>query len=319
MILTNPKNSRLSFTTLLLLSSIGTVFAHSSSNYNMSKNVLSNGGKPASSSNYQLLSTIGQFATRRGTTNNTVLSAGFHHPSKRGISPATCQLYAVNDKGLNNSQFFTITLDNHEVSKLGPLYQKHDIEALAVHPQTNLIYAASSDNVAKGNSKGHLYLVDGENGQLFPMDNTTGFNEIEDLAFSADGTLWAWAKGDGLLTIDRATGVGHLEIPSNILVEGLTLSKDKGTVFYGTVNTDLWVYDMDASSLEVTCPNLFGETEALEMMADGLLLTGTHKDKTLSLHAFDPNTCQVVVGADISTNPFDDVEGIALPLKACAK
>ncbi|HEC83668.1 MAG: hypothetical protein DRR08_08485 [Candidatus Parabeggiatoa sp. nov. 2] len=312
---TRYQNSLLLFLILLLLTSINTVSAHTSSNYKMSKDVLSNGGNQANSSNYQRLSTIGQPATRRIISNNTILQAGFHHP-KQGISPATCKIYAVNDKGLNNSQFFTINLNDLTVTELGPLYEGHDIESLAIHPKTNMIYAASGDNVTNGNN-GHFYIVDGQTGGLIPV-GSTGFNEIEALTFSPDGgTLWAWAKGDGLITINPITGVGTLEMPSTVLIEGLTLSKETGrTVFYGSVNTALWVYDMDANTLDVACTNLFGETEALEMMPDGLLLVGTH-NVPFGLHAFNPETCEVIMADETLTNQFNDVEGIALPVEAC--
>jgi len=234
-------------------------------------------------------------------------------------APALCQLYAVNDAELNNSQFFTVNLDDLKVNKLGPLYKGHDIEALTIHPQTNTIYAASGNDVGEGQPKGYLYIVDGETGELFPI-GSSGFNEIGDLAFAPDGTLWAWAKNDGMITIEPTTGLGTLQISSDILVEGLTLSKDKDrTVFFGSVNTELWVYDMDADSLEVACTNLIGETEGLEIMPDGLLLIGTHKDKTFNIHAFDPKACQIVVEAELPTYQFGDVEGIALPVGACAK
>jgi hypothetical protein len=241
------------------------------------------------------------------------------------VTPASCQAYAVNDKGRNDSQFFTINLETGEINKLGTMYKGHDIESLAIHPTTNMIYAASGDNVTNG-KKGHLYIVDGQTGELFPI-GYTGFNEIEDLAFAPDGTLWAWAKGKdgGMITIDPTTGVGKLKIPSDIPIEGLTLSKETGrTIFYGSVNTELWVYDMDKETLKVACTNLLGETEALEMMPDGILLMGidrdkSYRDKSFSLHAFDAKTCQVVVEADMPTNQFNDVEGIALPIEACAK
>ncbi|HEC85069.1 MAG TPA: choice-of-anchor D domain-containing protein, partial [Thioploca sp.] len=246
-------------------------------------------------------------------------------------APAPCQLYAVNDQGLNNSQFFTISLDGaFSTSKLGPLYKGCDIEAFAICPKNNKIYAASGDNVAnnpdsvcsdhQGNGrKGHLYRVDGKTGELVSIGDT-GFNEIEDLAFSADcKTLWAWAKGDGLITIDTTTGKGTLDTPApKMPIEGLAYNNDN-TVLYGAAQTDLWKYDPVAKTLKLACTNLPGETEALEMMPDGNLLLGTHRDKTLSLHLFNPNTCQVIIGADIPTSQFDDVEGIAWPIKACTK
>jgi len=235
---------------------------------------------------------------------------------EENIAPASCQLYAVNDKGLNNSQLFTVHLDDLTISKLGPLYKGYDIEALAIHPTTNGIYAASGDNVTNGN-KGYFYQVDGETGELFPI-GSTGFKEIEDLAFHPDGILYAWAKGDGLITIDLGTGVGSLNFSSNdVLVEGLTLSKKEGhTIFYGSVDTTLWVYDVDKGTLEIACTNLLGETEALEITPEDTLLVGTH-NVPFGLHAFDVPTCQVMKADKVLKNPFKDVEGIALPVDAC--
>ncbi|MCK5524065.1 MAG: hypothetical protein KAI83_13120 [Thiomargarita sp.] len=234
------------------------------------------------------------------------------------ISTASCQLYAVNDKGLNNSQFFTVNLVDFTVSALGPMYKGHDIEALAIHPETNMIYAASGDNVTN-EKQGHFYRVDGENGELFPV-GSSGFKEIEDLAFSPDGTLYAWAKGDGLITINLTTGVGTLELPyDKPLIEGLTLKKNEGKVFFGAVGNDLWQYDWNTDTLDVICPDkLLGETEALEIMSNGLLLIGTH-NVPFGLHAFDVETCQVIEADETLSHQYNDVEGIALPVAACSK
>jgi len=75
----------------------------------------------------------------------------------------------------------------------------------------------------------------------------------------------------------------------------------------------------------VPCTNLFGETEALEMVSDGLkilpagfLLVGTH-NVPFGLHAFNPENCEVIIADETLTNKFKDVEGIALPVEACAK
>ena len=157
----------------------------------------------------------------------------------------------VNDGQLSDSQFFTISLDEtYEINELGPLYPGHDIEALAIDPQTNLIYAASGNDVSGDNPKGYLYLVDGETSELFPVGSTE-FEEIGDLSFSPDGTLWAWAKGVGLITIDTITGVGTIDTPSNLLVEGLTLTLE-GSLF-GAVQTKLWRYDQETNTLGRVC------------------------------------------------------------------
>ena len=229
-------------------------------------------------------------------------------------APAACQLlYAVHDEGLNQSQFFTVDLVNHEVKVLGTPYPGYDIEGLAIHPQTNQIYASSGNQVGPYQAKGHLYLVDGQTGQLFAV-GSTGFEEVDSLAFDKAGTLWGWAKGAGLITIDVNTGEGHLELPSLVKVEDLAINKNTDDFqIYGAVQTDLWQYP----PLKISCAGkLPHETEALEMTSDNYLLFGTHQDPTFSIHLFDPVSCSVVAGADILT-PFNDIEGIALSQNAC--
>ena len=229
------------------------------------------------------------------------------------VAPASCQLYAVHDEGLNQSQFFTVDLTNYQVKSLGAAYPGYDIEGLAIHPQTDQIYASSGNRVGPYQAKGHLYLVDGQTGQLFAIGNT-GFEEVDSLAFDDSGTLWGWAKGAGLITIDTNTGEGHLELSSLIKVEDLTISKNTDDpIFYGAVQRDLWQYP----PLEIICAKkLPHETEALEMLPNNRLLFGTHQDKTFSIHLFDLASCSVIADADIVT-PFNDIEGIALPQNAC--
>jgi len=233
------------------------------------------------------------------------------------IAPASCQLYAVHDEGLNSSQFFTIALDDYTVNALGPQYPGYDIEAIAIHPTNNNIYAASGNNVAPGKKPGHLYQIDGQTGEIASIGSTC-FEEIGDLTFSSDGTLWGWAKGNGLIQIDTTFGIGSLEKQSTTMVEGLTLL-DNGK-FYGSVNTGLWEYDRNTDQFNKICANLPGQMEALETMPDGLLLGGVHEDESLNLHVLelDGNSCEVIAEADISTGKFNDVEGIAFPGNACS-
>lgn len=249
-----------------------------------------------------------------------------------GPTPASpCKVYAVHDQGRNKSQIFTIGLNApHDVNRLGPLYSGYDLESIAIQPTSNIIYVASGEDVATGQKKGAVYTVDSTTGDLALVCNT-GFNEIEDLAFSADGVLWAWAKGDGLVTIDltaitpdpttgEPTCETNLVIPSNAPVEGLTLKEDGGEItFYGAVNTslELWEYNSSTSHLEVC--SLPSETEALEMMSDGNLLFGTHNDSSFSIHAFNPGTCNDLVDRDIPTGRYNDVEGIALSAEECVR
>lgn len=235
---------------------------------------------------------------------------GFSEPA-----PALCQLYGVNDEGLSDSQFFTISLDeNHTIDNLGPLYPGFDIEALAVHPRTNMIYAASGDNVTNG-KQGHLYQVDGITGELHPI-GSTGFNEIEDLVFGPDGALYAWAKYEGLIKINNpdVDSQGILILPSSAPLEGLTLKENEEGVFFGAVGTDLWQYDA-VNGLNKVCSNLLGETEALEIMSDGRLLMGTHQGP---LYFFEVENCEVIPIDGVPSNSFNDVEGFALPVEVCS-
>ena len=105
------------------------------------------------------------------------------------------------------------------------------------------------------------------------------------------------------------------------MVEGLTLSKKEGhTIFYGSVDRTLWVYDVDVGTLKIACTNLLGETEALEITPEDTLLVGTH-NAPFGLHAFHVPTCQVMITEETLNNPFKfkDVEGIAVPVEACGK
>lgn len=117
------------------------------------------------------------------------------------------------------------------------------------------------------------------------------------------------------------TGKGTLVYESEWDVEGLTIkeNEDGSLMFYAAIDTELWFYDTSTGTLDVACAGLLGETEALEMIPGGLILFGVHNDRTLKLHALEPTACEVVADEDIPTNQFDDVEGIALPTKACIR
>ncbi len=230
------------------------------------------------------------------------------------ISPAVCMLYGVQDQGLNDSVFFAIDLETNEVTQLGEMYEGYDIEAMAIHRETNIIYVASGNNTSNGLPKGHLYMLDAETGSLISL-GATGFKEIGGLAFDSEGVLWAWAKGDGLAKLDIETAQGSLILPSEALLEDLSSSRD-GKLLYGCLQVELWSYKPDTDALTLKCSNLALETEAVEMLLDGKLLLGRHQDKTLLLHALDIPTCEMVASLNIPI-PYNDVEGLALPHAAC--
>jgi hypothetical protein len=231
------------------------------------------------------------------------------------VTPASCMIYGVQDKGLNDSIFFAIDLETEEVTQLGPIYDGYDIEAMTVSRDANILYVASG-NDTEGHPKGHLYYLDASTGKLVPI-GPTGFEEIGGLAFAGDGTLWAWAKGDGLVQLDPTTGQGTLVIPTPALLEDLTATRD-GTVLYGPLEDQLWSYDPTTDTLTLECSNLERETEAVEFLLNGFLLLGRNGERSLMLHAFDIANCAMIANRDIKV-PFNDVEGLAVPYAACLR
>ncbi len=231
------------------------------------------------------------------------------------VTPASCMIYGVQDKGLNDSIFFSIDFETEEVKQIGPVYAGYDIEAMTVSRDANILYVASG-NDTEGHPKGHLYYLDASTGKLVPI-GPTGFEEIGGLAFAGDGTLWAWAKGDGLVQLNPVTGQGTLVIPSPALLEDITATRD-GTVLYGSLDDQLWSYDPTTETLTLECSNLERETEAVEFLLNGFLLLGRNGERSLMLHAFDIATCAMIANRDIKV-PFNDVEGLAVPYAACLR
>ncbi len=226
---------------------------------------------------------------------NLSLVAGMALAANVGLAQAdSCQLYGVNDEGLNNSQFFTVNPHTLEVKTLGEMYKAHDIEALDAHPGTDVLYAASGDDTA---NPGHLYTVNTQTGALTDL-GSTGFAEIEGLTFHANGSLWAWAKGEGLISIDPQSGPnGTLVLSFPEQIEDLTWNNE-GTLLYASQDTNLWV--ADGHSVKKACGDLPGHTEALEMLPDGSLLLGIHGEEgIIQFQAINLETCEIVFGMDI--------------------
>jgi tetratricopeptide (TPR) repeat protein len=228
-------------------------------------------------------------------------------------------LYAVHDEGISDSQLFTINpAQNFEVKLLGKLYPKKDIEALDINPITDQIFVTA---IYQGMNPGHLYKVDAHTGDLSPVGTTT-FREIDGLSFKPDGSLWGWAAGDGLISINTQTGLGKLQIAYSGPVEDITWD-NSGEILYGVEKNNLLAYDGKTNELsQLNCTLPGGEVESLEMLPDGRLLFGIHEDKTLNIYALDIKTCSLV-GTKISTKitggiKLSDVEGIAWSIKACS-
>jgi hypothetical protein len=234
--------------------------------------------------------------------------------------PTNCLLYAVHDEGRKDTQLFTVNpAQNFDVQLLGQLHRAKDLEALDIQPGTAQLFGASGDD---GTPPGMLYTINTSTGDLSPVNQTgTGFFEINGLSFKPDGTLWAIAENQGLIQINPTTGLGTLALPYPDPIEDITWN-NQGDTLYGIQGNQLLAYFPATNELnELNCQIPGGEVEAIEMLPDGRLLFAIHNDQTLSIHALDIETCQVI-GAQISTLvdgiQLNDIEGIAWPIDACS-
>ncbi len=242
------------------------------------------------------------------------------------IPPVACQFYAVANETLdqdifNNSQLVTFNRENHGVKNLGPLYKGYDLQALAIHPQTNRLYAVSGVQAAEQQHKGRLYMVNGDSGDLCWVGDTT-FDNVSELAFSPDGSiLWGWAEGQGLIQIDTATGEGQLVRSLDIPLAGFTLSRTENEVFLGVHNNELWKYNRPVEAFERLCTNLPGGIGAVEMTATAGLLLGIPDITGLGLYPFDPEPtrCELGTAIEIPLQPQQVIADVALPTAACAQ
>ncbi len=241
------------------------------------------------------------------------------HSNTARTNPAGCLLYGVQDEALNDSAFFAIYFGTKTVViPIGDWCFGCDIEAMDIHPDTDTIYVASGNNT-QGHPKGHLYQLDAHTGELVSI-GSTGFTEISSLAFDSDSILWAWAKDAGLVQLSIETGQGTLIVASDAKLEDFSFSQD-GTQLYGTVDTELWRYDLVTGDVVKQCDNLPQETEAVEVLPDfilpdGFVMLGLHDNKALKLHAFDVNSCRMAASQEVAI-PYDDTEGLAMPTAAC--
>lgn len=235
------------------------------------------------------------------------------------IAKASCQLYAVHDEKRNNTQFFAI--DGLKVNLLGQLHLGKDIEALTIQPETDQLFAASGKD---GDKQGYLYHVNAVTGELIEI-GPTGYRDINGIAFNPqDKTLWGWAVGNGLIKINPTTAESSLQIPFASNVEDIVWN-NTGSTLYAVANNTFYSYTPATETIQLLdCTLATGEIEAIEMMPGGSdqeLLYGTHNDKTLSIHKLNIQTCEtaeVNISTKVEGINLNDVEGIALPVSACA-
>ncbi len=222
---------------------------------------------------------------------------------------SSCQLFYVKQNEQQQSQFFTVSVPEFKLRKLSKLNKDFDIQDIAIDPKTHFIYASSGKT-------GNLYKADSLTGKLFLVGDI-GFKQVDSLAFHANGTLYGWAQGHGMITIDLETGKGTVVIPTPLFVETLTLTDKDKSIFYGSIENDLWIYDQDQAIFEKICPNLIGgKKHSIELIEDWILFS-TNENETVKWRLIEIKTCKEIFTLDNPRRQSDEVIGVAFPIKLC--
>ncbi|OJJ23587.1 hypothetical protein BKI52_04285 [marine bacterium AO1-C] len=228
------------------------------------------------------------------------------HPNPPADKPE-CKAYAVNnDQG--NSQFYTIDLNNHDfILPLGDAQNGADIQGVELHPVHGTLYAVSGGNATT--NKGYLYKVNTETGAMTAV-GATGYDNITSLAFNRiDNHLWAWANGTGLVQINLNTGQATLQAASNYQVSGLAWDKD-GEQLYAASGTKLFAFNPSNQQITEVAHNLPGETSALEVRPDGLLMGAVSRSGAMTTFVYDLRTFQVVKTERLTTT-YNKISAVA--------
>jgi len=176
-------------------------------------------------------------------------------------------------------------LSNDKTESLSPICFRMQNKAMAIHPDTLMLYATASDDSLYSN------LYKQEEPEWILVGNT-GFKEITSLSFDHN-MLWGWAKNAGLVQLDIEKATATMILPSKLELKDMRFNLT-GAILYGLVGTDLWRYEPATGAVAKRCDNLPIETEILEILpetGENLIGLGIHKNDGLSLHAFDINTC----------------------------
>lgn len=234
--------------------------------------------------------------------------------------PVACLLYGIQEQPFNNSILFSYNLNDNTVKQIGELCKGCDIEAMAIHPVTNEIYVGSGDH-AFGHPKGHLYRLDPTTGNLHSIGNT-GFKDLSGLSFDNHGTLWAWVKDQGLVTLDTNTAQSQLQLSSTAKLKDLTWDTTS-QVLYGLIGKQLWSYAPANGKVTTVCSGLSPKTDAVKVLPssvlpEGLVLLGLYNNKKLELQAYEIATCKPRKEFNFAIG-YDDVEGLAMPMGACGQ
>ena len=266
--------------------------------------------------------------------------------NRKLIPKADCQVYFVHDEGISDSQFLTIdplAKEKRNANPIGPMYKGIDIEGMATHPDTKVVYAVSGLTSLIGKAlNGFLYIVNPQTGGLNVVGDT-GYSQLTGLAFDPDGTfLLGWtARGakeyrsekdqpgkSGLILINTQTAESVLVYspfwpnqhisprwPKGHEVGGIAWDSVNPYTVYLTKDKGLWklTYDGEKFNLLKSCA-LPGTVEALETLKNGFLMFALHNDGGNCLYVYNPDKCEIVEAHSFTTTlRYSDVEAIVWP------
>lgn len=231
-------------------------------------------------------------------------------PSKAAVTirPAECKIYAMEDRDSADSHFVVIDPNTFSLEVFGGPYNDADFESLEIDPTTRIMYTVTSK------SNPILYRADGSTTDFSGIEAvgpiTSGYDDIQGLAFTASGELWAVANQEDLIKLDKNTGAVLLSKKMNkdVDIKGIAWAPDdsylygveEDTMYRITVHED---NPADATLVELS-GKLDDESEMLEMRPDGLLMVGKNGGDGGIVLTYDP------ANGDIEEVPISDPDGI---------
>jgi RNA polymerase sigma factor (sigma-70 family) len=224
------------------------------------------------------------------------------------VSDGSCLVYGIHHIGRNTSQLVTLDTAAAALAEIGAPYAGLNFQGMDRDPVTGKLWLVADRD---GTPPGHVYTLDPATHTLTAI-GASGFRDLTGISRRpTDGTLWAWARGDGLLRIDEATGAGTLVTRSDVQMDDLTWNSD-GTWLYLTEQKTLWVYDSATGLLRKQATNLPGRTDAIDVQRDGLLVGTTHRSASADIYTYDPSTNTVRDVVTIPTQGDFDIDAIAV-------
>jgi len=231
------------------------------------------------------------------------------------IPQPDCLFYAVHDKNRDNSQFLSLS-PNGKIKRIGPEYAKADIEGLDINPISGAIIVSSGKD---GEAASELFQLNPESGELTIIGTIRDeqgkvFKEVASLAFHQNGSLWGFAgtgEQRGIIQINPKTAVAGLVFQSEINAEGIAWTDDTLWLIAGK---ELYSYTPDTSQIEkLRTLSLPKSVESLFSTFNGLLITAIHKNGSLRLMKFNPETGKFIGEQGFKTYNFYDIEGLSWP------